>query len=353
MEPITTTSATDSFADNMTPAKKGITGSTLKIIAISTMFIDHFAAFVLDSYLAANGLNDLDPMDIQASMEWMSKYAPIYYADVVMRCIGRLAFPIFIFLLVEGFVHTRNRMKYAIRLFVFALVSEIPFNLSHTGYALSEPTTFAYQSVFWTLLAGFLFMWYANFIEEKETPQIAKMLLTGASLILGGFTGTRCLGLVDMVVVGMVKAPSSVSFAVKFAITVVGLLILYIVWSSKKGKEKALELGTILTGLFVLMLAADYGNTDYGAWGVLAIAFAYFFKGTNKGKIIAPVVILTIMQFIEAFAFFDVLFIKSYNGKRGLKLKYFFYAFYPLHLLLFYMISWFMGCQPGRLFLGF
>ena len=62
--------------------KKGITGSTLKIIAIITMFIDHFAAVILDSYLGANGLNDLDPMDIQASMEWMSKYAPIYYAYI-------------------------------------------------------------------------------------------------------------------------------------------------------------------------------------------------------------------------------------------------------------------------------
>lgn len=342
-----------------TEGKKGIPGSTLKIIAIVTMFIDHFAAVILDSYLMKHGMAEInatnvtDQAAIQAAADWMAQYGTIYYIDMFMRCIGRLAFPIFIFLLVEGFVHTHNRFKYALRLFIFALVSEIPFNLAFTGYALHEPETFGFQSVFWTLLAGFLFMWYANFIEEKETPQIAKMLLTGASLILGGFTGTRCLGLVDMVVVGMVKAPSSASFAVKFAITVVGLLILYIVWSSKKGKEKALELGTILTGLFVLMLAADYGNTDYGAWGVLAIAFAYFFKGTNKGKIIAPVVILTIMQFVEAFAFFDVLFIKNYNGKRGLKLKYFFYAFYPLHLLLFYMISWFMGCQPGRLFLGF
>ena len=100
------------------------------------------------------------------------------------------------------------------------------------------------------------------------------------------------------------------------------------------------------------MLAASFGNTDYGMWGVLAIAMAYAFRKKNTSSLAGSVIILTIMNFIEAFAFIDLIFIKKYNGKRGLSLKYVFYAFYPVHLFLLYTISWFMGCQPGK-FLGF
>ena len=78
----------------------------LKLIAIITMLIDHIAAVLI-------------PSD---TMLWL-----------VMRCIGRLAFPIFVFLLVEGFHHTRDVKKYLLRLGAFALISEVPFDLAFYG----------------------------------------------------------------------------------------------------------------------------------------------------------------------------------------------------------------------------
>ena len=342
-----------------TEGKKGIPGSTLKIIAIVTMFIDHFAAVILDSYLMKHGMAEInatnvtDQAAIQAAVDWMAQYGSIYYIDMFMRCIGRLAFPIFIFLLVEGFVHTHNRFKYALRLFIFALVSEIPFNLAFTGYALHEPETFGFQSVFWTLLAGFLFMCYAEFVKSKELPKIAYVATTVLSLALGGWLGMKGLTLLTSIATGLFKASVTVSNAIVFALTALGLVIFYIVWIKKKGLDELLKLTAVLSGLFFFMICAMYGNTDYNAWGVFAIGMAYFCKDMPKGRIIAPVIILTIMSFIEAFAFFDVLFVKNYNGKRGLKIKYFFYAFYPVHLFLFYTISWLMGNQHGAFFLGF
>lgn len=64
--------------------------------------------------------------------------------------LGRIAFPLFAFLLVEGFVHTGNRKKYAVRMLVFALISEVPFNLM-MEHRLFGPF---HQNVLWTFLIG-------------------------------------------------------------------------------------------------------------------------------------------------------------------------------------------------------
>ena len=117
--------------------RKGLSGSALKIIAIVTMLIDHIAATVIIRILKFGGYND-----------------GLYQLYRVMRNIGRIAFPIFCFLLVEGFMHTRDREKYALRLGCFAAVSEIPFDLAFNGKVLEV----GYQNVFFTLLLGLLTM---------------------------------------------------------------------------------------------------------------------------------------------------------------------------------------------------
>ena len=106
---------------------KGLSGSTLKLIAIVSMLIDHVAAAVIVRVLYAG--------------HWTEQLYQIYR---VMRSVGRIAFPIFCFFLVEGFEHTRDRKKYALRLFLFALISEIPFDLAFSAEILEVQ----YQNVF-------------------------------------------------------------------------------------------------------------------------------------------------------------------------------------------------------------
>ena len=124
-----------------------MSGNVLKFIAIITMLIDHIGAVVIE-----NGMLQVQNPDALAAILATPQGQAIWKADFVLRCIGRLAFPIFCFLLVEGFQYTRNVKKYAMRLGVFALVSEIPFNLAISGQACSLDS----QNVYVTLLLGLI-----------------------------------------------------------------------------------------------------------------------------------------------------------------------------------------------------
>ena len=97
---------------------KGLSGSAMKVIALVAMTVDHIAY-----YLMEHGTLQYD----------------------VMRMVGRMAFPIFAFLLVEGYSHTRSTGKYALNLLAFALISEIPW------WLLNHDNT---HNVFFTLLFG-------------------------------------------------------------------------------------------------------------------------------------------------------------------------------------------------------
>ncbi len=125
----------------------------LKLIAIITMLIDHVGAVLVPN-------NTM-----------------LY---LIMRCIGRLSFPIFVFLLVEGFYHTKDVKKYLMRLGAFALISEIPFDLAFYGKVLE----FRHQNIFFTLSLGLLCMYLMSEVEKRFKMNVILMNLMNALLTL-------------------------------------------------------------------------------------------------------------------------------------------------------------------------
>lgn len=121
--------------------KKGISQEGLKLLACVTMLIDHIGYVLVYPLYQQIGLVGGNPGAART----------IYLFYLLLRCIGRLSFPIFAFLLVEGFHRTRNRKKYALRLVIGALLAEIPFNLVVSG----SPIWRYKQSIMFMLLLGF------------------------------------------------------------------------------------------------------------------------------------------------------------------------------------------------------
>ena len=197
----------------------------------------------------------------------------IYGKFSFFNLIGRIAFPIFAFQAVQGYINTKNFKKYMIRLFIFACISQIPFMLF-----LSTFTTGFSLNIFFTFFLGLLSL----FMYDK-----CKNKLIGFLLVI--FTS----------------------------------------------------------------IIAEIIHVDYGAFGILLIFVFYFFKD-KKLQMIIIATLLCFAKYIPSIIEFPILymhylscalftslsliFIWFYNKKQGPKAKYFFYIFYPLHLLILYLI---------------
>lgn len=143
-------------------------GSTLKIFALVIMLIDHVGAVIVQRTMSMPGFNH----DF-----WNSLYMPLRY-------IGRLAFPIFCFLLVEGFVHTSDVKKYIRRMLLFAVVAEVPFDLAITGKIFD----LNYQNVFFELAWGIGAMCYLAMVEEKVKSYFLQVILRLGIIALFAFS---------------------------------------------------------------------------------------------------------------------------------------------------------------------
>ena len=234
---------------------KGLTGSTLKIIAMVTMLIDHIAAVVLTRLYLTGGLS----------------YGG-YGVILALRLVGRIAFPIYCFLLVEGFLRTRDVKKYLLRMVAFAFITEVPYDLALTGQVMN----FGYQNVMFTMAIGLVALYGLKKVEEMKASKWLQLLL-------------------QIVVVAVAACVAAVC------------------------------------------------KTDYSWGGIVCICVIYLFKASNARKLLLGNAVLIMMSTLEVAALVAVPLVGAYNGKRGMKLKYLFYAFYPMHLLLLYVICVFMG----------
>ena len=119
---------TEVISEGKIQEKRGISSAVLKNIAVVTMLIDHIGAVIVTRLLIRNGLYEA-MANQEAYTAWMGQNGRMYGIYMAMRIIGRFAFPIYCFLLVEGFQKTHNVKKYLGRMFLFALISEVPFDL--------------------------------------------------------------------------------------------------------------------------------------------------------------------------------------------------------------------------------
>ena len=223
---------------------KILSGSVLKCIALFTMIVDHVGLHLLRNSGIVLLYTSAGPLEL----------------FTLMRKVGRLAFPIYCFLLVEGFLHTHDRRKYGLNLLAFALISEIPWNLEHTG-ALYCPS----QNVFFTLFLG--------------------------------YAGMCCI---------------------------------------EELKERPLEQ---LISLIALVLVAMNLKADYGIGGFAFILVMYLLR---EQKILQAIVGTCIESggWAAGLAFIPI---NLYNGQRGFIqgkfMKYLFYAAYPVHIMIIYLIK--------------
>lgn len=134
--------------------KLKITAFKMKVIAVLSMLIDHYAAIMI---LTATGIDSLSQsMQVQYSF---------------MRGIGRIAFPIFAFLVVEGFLKTKDRKKYALRMLIFAIISTPAYNIAFGQtfiYTRKFLIAFIFGNVMWTFLLAVVMMSIMELIEQKN-----------------------------------------------------------------------------------------------------------------------------------------------------------------------------------------
>lgn len=177
--------------------------------------------------------------------------------------IGRISFPVFCFVLVEGYCHTKSKGLYLFRLWVFAVFSEIPFDLAFYGKIVDLRT----QNVLFTMVIGVIVMW------------------------------------------GMEKMPE------KFAVFPV----------------------------FLGMGAAWLLRTDYSFFGIWVISIFYMLRGMKKEwfavQAVSQLASTALYGWKQVFAAGSLFLLQKYNGERGSGSKYFFYLFYPVHLLCLYYLS--------------
>lgn len=259
-----------------------LSNNTIKIIAVIAMIIDHLAKIVLTMGV----FNVLFPQ-MEAGVISHDQYQNIdNFVRFTLPSIGRIAFPLFCFLLVEGYRHTRNKKKYLTLMVIFAFVSELPFDIAffHTLSIKIEtfPFYWGYQNVFFTLVLGIILLMILQEIKKKFPFAEKRILCVIAHIVSVG------------------------------AITII----------------------------------ADLIKADYGSMGILYIFAFYLFRNS---RILQALSILAVYGIATGnqptlFLMLSSIVILFYNGNHGkLNLKYFFYLFYPVHIALLFIIALFLG----------
>lgn len=237
-----------------------LSNADVKRIAVASMVADHIGSILVDCLVHIGVLES---------------NVSVYAVSLLLHLFGRLAFPLFVFLLVEGFFHTSSRKAYLGRLAAFALVSEVPFDLAFSwqvdGASGVSWLSFGYQNVFFTLAIGFAVIWAMEVIICRYGRDMS-------------------------------------FFCCCFCCFIVS----------------------------IGCLSAWFVRSDYSFLGILSISAMYLARKLDVAEIGLPLSVLPLLAIsrIELAAFADILIVSRYDGTLGEhRSRWFFYWFYPLHLL--------------------
>lgn len=190
----------------------------------------------------------------------------VFFPNIIIyRIVGRLSFPIFAFLLTEGYFYTKNIKNYLIRLFIFSLIFQIPYSLTFKTDTLN---------IFFTLFLGIIVL----LIDDKF-----------------------------------------------------------------KNNYKYFDIKNAI--IFLLIVLSQIMNMDYGYYGIITILLYKKYRDNFKKLIIGFIFLNISISFfnnIQFISLFSLLIIKTYNNKLGITnkfVKYGFYFFYPIHIVLMYYIK--------------
>ena len=202
-----------------------------------------------------------------------------YNGNSILNIIGRLAFPIFAFQITEGYIHTKDIKKYLLRLLILALVSQIPFMimLERVGFTINT---------------------------------IATLLFGLISITI--YNKNKILGIISLIILGIIA---------EFAHFDGGICCIFIIFNFYVFKDKKI----IMTVFYILLVTCLFGS--------------YLIEYTkNDNELLYSVIKYYLPYYVTTLS--AILLIYTYNNKKGKKMKWFFYIFYPFHIILLLFIKY-------------
>jgi hypothetical protein len=228
----------------------------LKICALIFMIIDHTGAFLFPEYR-------------------------------ILRYIGRLSFPIYCFLLTEGFHYTKNVYRYFYVMLLFAVISEIPYDMVAHGSILE----FSNQNVFFTLATGIGLMYFDK--KYKNTSySVLPFVIASAIALVGGFD-----------------------------YSVYGIIMIYSFYTFRDNKN------LMFFSVAITNIVMGIGGTGSQKYAVLAFLLIFLYSGEKGGNKKSACTAASTYKNINK--------IRKYS-------KYIFYILYPIHLIILYCLKTFL-----------
>ena len=237
-------------------------------------------------------------LKIIACISMLLDHIGYFWGIFPLRIVGRIAFPIFVYLIYNGYCHTSNKGKYALRLALFAVGTQIPFDLFISGQLFYND-----GNVFFTLLAALLCLWSLDIMLQHP--------------ILRWFSVLPTLAVCLLYYKGILVSDYG-------AIGILMIIVFYI--CDRKGIHWKI--------LAVIGFYCAIYHTE------LIKIFLSIYRNT-------PLPTLNKWRLTQLYAGFALPFIFAYNGQKGAicgrsggkLLQYGFYLFYPLHMVVLYLLS--------------